>query len=261
MPQCFVMQPFDRGVFDKRYDEILAPAIQAGGLDPYRVDRDPSVSIPIDEIEQQIRAADICLAEITVDNPNVWFELGYAIACGKEVVLVCSADRQSRFPFDVQHRHIITYRNDSPRDFRELGEKVTARIQAARLKAARLATIAVSPLKETRGLQPHEITALATVMTGGLDPESPPSAHGIQQDMTRAGYTSVAAAVAVKRLCRLGLVETIQICGYGHDDYTGFVLTEAGECWLLDNQDRLVLRREASSSMPSDLEDEDGLPF
>lgn len=77
MATCFVMQPFDGGTFDRRYDDVFAPAIRDAELDPYRVDQDPKVSIPIQEIESGIRESQICLAEITQDNPNVWFELGY----------------------------------------------------------------------------------------------------------------------------------------------------------------------------------------
>ena len=47
MRNCFVMQPFDKGEFDKRYDDVFAPAVKNAGLEPYRVDRDLSVSIPI----------------------------------------------------------------------------------------------------------------------------------------------------------------------------------------------------------------------
>ena len=70
MGTCFVMQPFDRGVYDKRYEDIFVPAIEAAGLEPYRIDRDPGVSIPIDEIQTGIKNSDVCLAEITTDNPN-----------------------------------------------------------------------------------------------------------------------------------------------------------------------------------------------
>ena len=52
MGRCFVIQPFDNGgPFDKRYEDVIVPAITEAGLEPYRVDRDPSVNIPIDEIE------------------------------------------------------------------------------------------------------------------------------------------------------------------------------------------------------------------
>jgi hypothetical protein len=74
MPRCFVMQPFDRGEFDRRFDEIYKPAIEEAGFDPYRVDRDPTASIPIESIEAGIVGSVACFADVTIDNPNVWFE-------------------------------------------------------------------------------------------------------------------------------------------------------------------------------------------
>ena len=46
--QCCVFQIFDDGgAYDKRYDEVISPAITAAGLEPYRVDRDsPYASRP-----------------------------------------------------------------------------------------------------------------------------------------------------------------------------------------------------------------------
>src|SRR3954469_17738832 len=102
MPNCFLIQPFDGSIFDKRFRDVLAPAVRDAELEPYRVDQDPGVSIPIEAIERGIREAAVCLAEITTDNPNVWFELGYALACGKDVVMVCAErERAKKFPFDV----------------------------------------------------------------------------------------------------------------------------------------------------------------
>lgn len=123
MSRCFVIQPFDGGDFDARYEDLFSPAIRDAGLEPYRVDRDPRVSIPIQDIESGIRDSTICLADISIDNQNVWFELGFAIAAQKEVVLVCSDARQLKFPFDVQHRTIIKYRTGSPRDFKSSRNK------------------------------------------------------------------------------------------------------------------------------------------
>ena len=114
------MQPFDGGDFDSRYADVLVPAIRDANLEPYRVDQDPKVSIPIQEIENGIRDSRLCLADISIDNPNVWFELGFAIASSKEVVLICSDQRLSKFPFDVQHRAIIRYSTGAPRAFEAL---------------------------------------------------------------------------------------------------------------------------------------------
>ena len=128
--RCFVIQPFDRGAFDKRYNGVFVPAIKSAGLEPYRVDLDPSASIPIKEIESEIRSSEICLADVTTDNPNVWFELGFAIAVTKEVVLVCFDERKSKFPFDVQHRNIIKYKTESSQDFNKLRKDIKERIKA-----------------------------------------------------------------------------------------------------------------------------------
>jgi hypothetical protein len=45
MPRCFVIQPFDKGPYDKRYKDVQVPAITDAGLEPYRVDEDPSVTV------------------------------------------------------------------------------------------------------------------------------------------------------------------------------------------------------------------------
>jgi len=130
MRLCFVIQPFDGGPFDARYQDTLVPAIRAAGFEPYRVDHDPSVAIPIDHIERMIRHADACIADITVNNPNVWLELGLAFATGKSVLLIAKITPRKVFPFDVQHRHIVRYRTEAERDFQHLRGEITKRLSA-----------------------------------------------------------------------------------------------------------------------------------
>jgi hypothetical protein len=163
--RCCVFQPFDKGPHDKRYDETVAPAIVAAGLEPYRVDRDDGAVIPIDTLHDEIRSAAICFADISTRNPNVMYELGYAIASNKEVVIICAAHQAERFPFDIQHRGIITYTLESASDFEQLKTAVTNKIKALLKRRAITQQIAeVSPVKSTHGLQPNEITALALIM-------------------------------------------------------------------------------------------------
>ena len=77
-PICFVIQPFDRGKFDKRYKDAFEPGLAKAGFEAYRVDQDPGTDVVIAAIEEGIRRAAICLADVTTNNPNVWYELGYA---------------------------------------------------------------------------------------------------------------------------------------------------------------------------------------
>ena len=131
MPTCFVIQPFN-SKFDKKYRDVYKPALEKAGLDPYRVDQDPSTEGVMDSIEQQIRDATICLADITTDNPNVWYELGYAFAAGRSVVMVCSSEREGKLPFDVQHQTVIKYEPESESDFVKLGEEISTRGEGTR---------------------------------------------------------------------------------------------------------------------------------
>jgi SusD family. len=126
---CFVIQPFDKE-YNQLYQEIYKPAIEdETGISAYRVDEDPEVTILIDSIEQHIKNSVICFADITENNPNVWYELGYARACGKNVVIVCNRKRD-KLPFDISHLATIFYQNNSPSDFSELKKKITEKIKA-----------------------------------------------------------------------------------------------------------------------------------
>ena len=245
MPRCFVIQPFDKGQFDKRYDDVFVPAIEKAGMEPYRVDRDPFVTIPIETIEEYIRESDACLADITLDNPNVWYEVGFAYASRKDTVMVCSEDRL-KFPFDVKHRTIVTYATHAPRDFTRLESDITIRLKAfsKKLKTIQEAT----KLQPTEGLDQHEMVALIICMEGQLTPDMGEAPFSIQSDMERAGHTKIAATLALESLRRKGLIElSLQLDDRNNNDYQVYKVTELGIKWLLDNKKKLVMIKPPTS--------------
>lgn len=244
MPTCFVMQPFDGDTFDKRFEEVFAPAIRAAELEPYRVDQDLKVSIPIQDIESGIRESQICLAEITLDNPNVWFELGYAIACGKEVVLVCSNERTTKFPFDVQHRTIIKYGTRSISDFETLKSSITAKINAYIQKSETLVNVSeISKITKFEGLEQHEVVALAALAQNLEHAEDHASTGQIKRDMEASGFTKLASTFALKSLAQKGFVESNPYPDYDGEGYFGYNLTDIGWRWVLANQNKFILRK------------------
>jgi hypothetical protein len=250
------MQPFDKGPFDKRYVDVFEPAIRDAGLDPYRVDRDPAASIPIDKIEDGIRGADVCFAEITTDNPNVWFELGYAIAAGKDVVLVCADQRKSPFPFDIQHRKILTYKTDAPSDFDELRKAIVERIKALRETEKRIDALAALPvLNPTEGLSDHEVVALVIVAKTAAVPGGKVSSYVVKRDCQRAGYAEIAVTLALRSLLRRALISTGTDFDERGEPFPVYAATDEGLNWLESNQDRLILRKH-----PKEVTDDD-IPF
>lgn len=255
MSRCFVMQPFDGGAFDKRYDDVFVHAIKDAGLEPYRVDRDPGVSIPIDDIESGIVNSKLCLAEITTDNPNVWFELGFAIAVPKEVILVCSDERQSKFPFDVQHRNIIKYKTESPQDFAQLRDKITQRIKAILTKQTEIDKVTkISPVADTEGLSQHELVALVTVMQNSFVSEEGVSAYKIKEDMNNAGFTDIAVSLGLKSLSQKGMIKTDMTTDYNGNPFRVYNVLAGGSDWLLRHQDLLVLEEPTIRHSDDELE-------
>ncbi len=244
MPTCFVIQPFDKGAFDKRFEDTYKPAIEAANLEPYRVDRDPGSSIPIEDIEAGIRDAVVCLADITSDNSNVWFELGFAFASGKEVAMVCATSRE-KFPFDVQHRNVIMYDTDSSGDFDILRDKITKRIKAILSKEARIGAAAqvASPVAPVQGLASHELVALVTVGQNIDTPGDSVATYVIRRDMEKAGFTRIAVTLGLMALLAKGFLSFHE--GYDEqtqESYSIYSLTEMGVQWLLNNQDKFKLR-------------------
>lgn len=168
---CFVLQPFDKGKFDKRYKEIIEPTINECGLFSYRVDEDCASIIPIESIHMKIKESSICIAEITTDNPNVWYELGYALALKKSVVMLCSEERTTQFPFDVRHRNILLYKTQTLSDFEELKNNLKKRINAYlsldfELNKSSLNGLEIKVLKVIWNNQntPYEITSKDTII-------------------------------------------------------------------------------------------------
>ena len=257
METCFVIQPFDGGRYDKLYTDVYAPAIEAAGYRPYRVDQDPAVAVPIDSIEAGIKSAVVCLADITEDNPNVWYELGFAFASNRPVVMICAENRQGRkFPFDIQHRSIILYKPDSLSDFEKLKATITARMKAIVERDEALQLMSHSdPVTPVAGLSSPEIMLVA-LLAGGFTHNSTISAWTLKNDAERAGLTGVGVNLAVRRLLAKRFVEQVtEHEEHNGESYTAYRLLDRAWEWIEANEARLVLHRTGKDEL------DDSLPF
>lgn len=103
--QVFVLMPFA-----KRFDEIYRLAIKEPleriGHTCQRVDEIQFTGNIMDEVYKGIRAASLVVADMTGRNPNVFYEVGYAHALDKTVILV--TQKVDDIPFDLRsQRHIV----------------------------------------------------------------------------------------------------------------------------------------------------------
>ena len=256
MPNCFMIQPFDSGKFDKRFDDVYVPAIEAAGLEAYRVDRDPGVEVPIDAIEEGIRHAAVCLADITTDNPNVWYELGFAFAAGRPVVMVCSNERTSgKYPFDIQHRTVINYKPESASDFENLKAALTERIQALLNKTEALRQIAESDqIAPSQGLTQTELMVLAILAGDTALPGAASTVSSLKEDSERSGLTAIGFSLAFRRLAAKKLIEVKEEWDEYRDQvYSTTRVTDAGWNWVENKESLFVLKKPTPETIDDDI--------
>jgi hypothetical protein len=254
MPTCFVIQPFDGGPYDDRYKETIKPAIINAGLEPYRVDEDKGVAIPIDAIEEGIRAAVACVADITLDNPNVWYELGYALALQRPVIMICGSDRV-KFPFDIQHRNIYRYKTTAARDFVALQSEITERLQKRLMGDAVLDSVSQSDeLAPVEGLSQMELAVIAAIISNIPSDKGYATLYRIRIDVERKGFTSAAFLLGMRRLGTKGFIkrdvleDTSDPLSSPEDSAC---ITEKGWEWIDRNQAVFSFRKEAEEPPPS----------
>jgi nucleoside 2-deoxyribosyltransferase len=261
MGSCFVIQPFDNGTFDKRFEDVFAPAILDAGLQPYRVDRDPSATVLIDDIEAGIRSAEACFAEITTDNPNVWYELGFAIAAGRPIVMACTAARD-RFPFDIQHRNVVRYKTDSTSDFEQAKAAITERLVAAvHRRAAMQEAASETFVAPQAGLSAQQLSALVAIAQRTGSSRDSVSVYEVREEMKNVGFTDIATTLGVRGLIRRGLVEEFDDSDFNGNEFIGYRATDVGLDWLEKNEDLLLLRKARRLPIEHPSDELDDLPF
>src|SRR3954468_14612227 len=88
-PKCFVfvLMPFDRK-FDDVYQLGIKAACEEAGAYSMRVDEQIFHENILDRLYTQISKADLIVADMSGRNPNVFYEVGYAHALGKIVILL-----------------------------------------------------------------------------------------------------------------------------------------------------------------------------
>ncbi len=93
--------------FDDLYHLGIKPACEKAGAYAERVDEQIYQESMLARIYNQIAKADIIIADMTGRNPNVFYEIGYAHALGKPVILLTS--NAEDIPFDLKHYPHIIY--------------------------------------------------------------------------------------------------------------------------------------------------------
>ncbi|MGH9766886.1 MAG: TRAFs-binding domain-containing protein [Blastocatellia bacterium] len=112
MPQhVFIAMPFGEkeGInFNKVYADYIKPALESAGFEVFRADEEKSAGSIHEDMFQELLLADLVVADLSVDNPNVWYELGVRHALRPRGVLQIQCARDY-LPFDVYGQRTLRY--------------------------------------------------------------------------------------------------------------------------------------------------------
>jgi hypothetical protein len=107
-PQCFVVMQFTEE-YNALYREVIQPTCEAFHYKVIRADDTYTSGLIINDITRSIQDASIVIADITPDNPNVFYEVGFAHGIGKTTILL--SDKKRKLPFDVSAFRTLFYDN------------------------------------------------------------------------------------------------------------------------------------------------------
>lgn len=107
-PRLFVVMPFEEP-FNTLYQDVIQTVAKDLEFKVIRVDEIYAPGIILEDIRRQIDEAHVIVAEISTNNPNVFYELGYAHALRKPVVLLARRSPEKKLPFDISAYRVIFY--------------------------------------------------------------------------------------------------------------------------------------------------------
>ena len=121
-PFAFVVMKFDDQELEDAYELAIQPAINASSLKPVRVDKVGVKDTITEEIIHLIKTCTLFVADLTGERPNCYYEVGFAHALGRPVIL--SIKRGERIHFDLVTRQFFIWNS-----LRELRSGLQLRIE------------------------------------------------------------------------------------------------------------------------------------
>ena len=115
-PHAFVVMPFgkkkggDGSLYDFNaiYKQLIGPALEEAGFEPFRADEETTSGDILTDMFQELLLADLCLCDLSIDNANVYYELGIRHAFRKRGVVHIQAGR-AYMPFDIFNVRTLPY--------------------------------------------------------------------------------------------------------------------------------------------------------
>jgi hypothetical protein len=234
---CFVIMPF-APEFDDVY-ALIKNAVEAAAASEssrcFRLDESRPAGRITDRLVSELRAATICVADLTGLKPNVMWEVGYAMALSTPTILITQSNEH--LPFDIKDMQCIQY------DRARLNATLGASLKGSIIDTlGHMATTKVRP----PGERPVDREAYGAVLTelenlkeivgeavkGWKQQDPTPSPAAAVERLAGAWVNKESGSHIYARVVRGELVAPY--CFTGNDELTGvyFAWRKVGDYWF-----------------------------
>ena len=113
MKKCFVISPIGKEGTDIRkhadnvFELLIEPAVRECGMEAFRADHLDRPGWITEQVFEEIYTANVCIADLTFGNPNVFYELGVAQSANRPVITLIQ--KGQTIPFDIRDFRCIEY--------------------------------------------------------------------------------------------------------------------------------------------------------
>jgi tetratricopeptide (TPR) repeat protein len=172
MPVCFMIMPYGRKPtqaepghgpaeidFNALWDKGYVPVIEELGYEPVRADQDSGALI-ISEMLERLYFADLVLADMTIPNGNVYYEVGIRHAAQKKGCVLLAADWSKQL-FDVMQMRTVRY----PLPDGSITDEIAAGFRAAIKHEIDARKDGISPMHQTLRGYPGRVDASTATTT------------------------------------------------------------------------------------------------
>jgi hypothetical protein len=112
---CFFICPFGNSEVDHNYKFVISPLVKQHSFEIQRVDEVSHSKTITDVILSSIARARFVVADLTDARPNCYYEVGYAHALGKPVILLAKEGTERHFDISTyQWNYWRTYEDLQP---------------------------------------------------------------------------------------------------------------------------------------------------
>jgi hypothetical protein len=131
MPKLFVIMPFGlkrhEGLefdFDVVYRTVIRPTAEGVGWKILRIDEVSTPGAINDQYLRELLNADLVLADISIPNANVYYELGVRHSISSSGTLLISSGTPQDVPFDLRGQRVIFFDRSQTRSSRRAFPKL-----------------------------------------------------------------------------------------------------------------------------------------